>query len=617
MAAPAQENRQAMFQAAAKEFGVPVEILLAVSYHESRWENHDGRPSASGGYGLMHLTSGDVSASGIGEDAPEKTKKRGDTQIKHTLDDAAKLLNVPKEELQYNDKQNVRGGAALLASYGKATHDGKLPSNDSEWYGAVAQMSESGDIEQATAFANNVFATVQKGVSRKTSDNQTIAITGDKSVKPNKSAVDELERRGRFHRHHKHDGDGAECPRGLDCRFVPARYAQNNPNDPVDYGNYDQARRPKDMKINQIVIHDTEGSYDSSIAWFQDPASYTSAHYVIRSSDGQVTQMVKTKDVAWHAGNWYTNMHSIGVEHEGFAAQGATWYTEEMYHASAKLVRYLAHKYDIPLDRQHIVGHDQFHGPTPATVPGMHSDPGPYWDWDHYMDLLHASVRQEGGWHSDVVTIAPKFAKNQPEVTDCTTTPCQPLPTQSANFVYMRTAPHDTAPLVGDVGLHPDNSAGTTAINDTSARATFGEQFVVAERQGDWTAVWYGGQKAWFKNPQSWQQRTALTGKGRVITPKEGKTSIPLYGRAYPEANAFPSSIPVQAITPLPYTIPAGQKYVSYGRTPTDFLYASTFDSSVPDDHTVVMGHEKYYQVSYNQRQGYVKASDVDVSYMH
>ena len=112
-----------------------------------------------------------------------------------------------------------------------------------------------------------------------------------------------------------------ECPTDLDCRYDAARFAQNS-SDPADYGNYDTANRPKDTKIKYIVIHDMEGSYESSIAWFKDPRSYVAAHYMIRSSDGQVTQMVQNKDVGWHSGNWYMNMHSIGVEHEGFAASG-------------------------------------------------------------------------------------------------------------------------------------------------------------------------------------------------------------------------------------------------------------------------------------------------------
>ena len=44
------------YRRAATEAGVPVRLLLAVSYLESRWEDHRGLPSNDGGFGPMHLT---------------------------------------------------------------------------------------------------------------------------------------------------------------------------------------------------------------------------------------------------------------------------------------------------------------------------------------------------------------------------------------------------------------------------------------------------------------------------------------------------------------------------------------------------------------------------------
>src|SRR5262249_50324379 len=115
---------------------------------------------------------------------------------------------------------------------------------------------------------------------------------------------------------------GVECPPGLACQFLPAAYAQNSAS-PFDYGNYDLADRPADgLGIRFVVVHDTEEDYNPTLAEFQDSHAYVSSHYVIRSSDGLVTQMVPTKDVAWHAGNWYVNTHSVGVENEGFALDG-------------------------------------------------------------------------------------------------------------------------------------------------------------------------------------------------------------------------------------------------------------------------------------------------------
>ena len=122
-----------------------------------------------------------------------------------------------------------------------------------------------------------------------------------------------------------------------------------------------------------------------------EPTRFVSWHYTIRSVDGHVAQHVATRNVAAHAGNWYLNMHSIGFEHEGFAAQPGAWYTEALYRASAELGRHLAAKYRFELDRAHVVGHDQFGTST------YKWDPGPYWDWEHYMKLLGAADQGRAG----------------------------------------------------------------------------------------------------------------------------------------------------------------------------------------------------------------------------
>src|SRR5690606_37154904 len=45
--------------------------------------------------------------------------------------------------------------------------------------------------------------------------------------------------------------------------------------------------------VREVAIHTMQGSYAGSISWFQNPSAQVSAHYLIRSSDGQVTQMVR------------------------------------------------------------------------------------------------------------------------------------------------------------------------------------------------------------------------------------------------------------------------------------------------------------------------------------
>src|SRR5919199_4957169 len=51
---PSVPDRRVFAQAAART-GVPLSLLLAVSYVQSHWSNHGGRPSIDGGDGLMGL----------------------------------------------------------------------------------------------------------------------------------------------------------------------------------------------------------------------------------------------------------------------------------------------------------------------------------------------------------------------------------------------------------------------------------------------------------------------------------------------------------------------------------------------------------------------------------
>ena len=67
-------DRQAVFGRAAQRSGVPESVLLGVSFMESRWDDHDGAPSTSAGYGPMHLTSPD----GIEQAPAEHAMGKGD-----------------------------------------------------------------------------------------------------------------------------------------------------------------------------------------------------------------------------------------------------------------------------------------------------------------------------------------------------------------------------------------------------------------------------------------------------------------------------------------------------------------------------------------------------------
>lgn len=172
--------------------------------------------------------------------------------------------------------------------------------------------------------------------------------------------------------------------------------------DPAPDCNYSE----RTLDVSAVVIHYTEGSYAGCISWFKNCDAQVSAHYVIRSSDGQVTQMVREADKAWHART--ANGYTIGIEHEAY---GNIWsfFTDAMYKSSADLVRDICSRYES------IDGHRTFYRDTLDSgiclneglhdlggenacvkIRGhqhfpdqSHTDPGPYWDWNYYYKLIN------------------------------------------------------------------------------------------------------------------------------------------------------------------------------------------------------------------------------------
>jgi N-acetyl-anhydromuramyl-L-alanine amidase AmpD len=143
-------------------------------------------------------------------------------------------------------------------------------------------------------------------------------------------------------------------------------------------------------KITTIVIHATDGgSLIGNVSWLTNDKAEASSHYVV-SRDGTIVQVVPLHDVAWHSGNRGVNVHSIGIEHVGETYDPAG-FTAAEYRSSAQLVAWLVRRYDIPIDRTHIIGHadvpDPFH---PGLFGGSdhHSDPGPHWKWGYYLRLV-------------------------------------------------------------------------------------------------------------------------------------------------------------------------------------------------------------------------------------
>ena len=92
----------ALFDAAAKEFNVPADILKGVAFAETRWEQ-------------LTWPSGETASPETGMPRPYGIMSLWDnSHFGHSLIEAAALIGKTTDELQQDPLQNIRGGAALL-----------------------------------------------------------------------------------------------------------------------------------------------------------------------------------------------------------------------------------------------------------------------------------------------------------------------------------------------------------------------------------------------------------------------------------------------------------------------------------------------------------------------
>jgi hypothetical protein len=342
---------QLAFDAAADEFRVPAELLLAIGWEASRW-NPDVQ-TRWGGWGMFDLREGDMDPS---------------------LEHAGRLLERDPNEVGTDWRQSIRGAAAILADQARLANAGALPAHDAleAWAPAVRAFSGRHEPVLQDLYVRTVYEIVATGAWARTPWG-TVALA-PRAV--NLASVAPV---------------NPPPPPATDSSLV----ADDVPASTENYTNDSRGAGDIDM----IVIHTMQGSYSGSMNWFQNPAAQASAHYNLRSSDGRIGQSVREADIAWHAGHWATNSRSVGIEHEGYVSDPDRWYTAAMYERSAALVVDIAARQGIPLDRSHVIAHYEVPGCGSAGGggAGCHTDPGDGWDWDRYMELLNGETGTVGG----------------------------------------------------------------------------------------------------------------------------------------------------------------------------------------------------------------------------
>ena len=326
------------FEDAAAQYSVPQDLLIAMAWSLTRLDDRDGMVSEDEAVGVMNLRQHGLTPS---------------------IADASLASGIAEDDIRLSSAANIDAAAALLREWARAEEEatGKPVNRLEDWYPLVAEWSAAPDPLVAEGFAAQVFGLLATGL---------VAELDDEVLIIDARTMDWINGR--------QDYGGS----GLVHQFIPASTS-----------NYTEDSRGSG-DIDMVVIHTMEGSYSGSISWFQNPAAGASAHYMIRSSDGEITQMVDEEDVGWHAGDWTTNARSVGIEHEGYVSDPDTWYTDAMYKASAALTRDIADRNGVPLDRDHIIGHNEVPGCSNPGGGGVncHTDPGSGWDWDLFMDLV-------------------------------------------------------------------------------------------------------------------------------------------------------------------------------------------------------------------------------------
>jgi N-acetyl-anhydromuramyl-L-alanine amidase AmpD len=131
--------------------------------------------------------------------------------------------------------------------------------------------------------------------------------------------------------------------------------------------NFELGREGEQPRL--IVLHTTVGSWSGAVDWFGRAESRVSSHYLV-GLDGRIAQFVDEGDTARHAGKvrepsaelvielgGNPNLYSIGIEFEDGGRPHDAERPAAQYASGAQLVAAAAARWDIPLDRRHIVGH--------------------------------------------------------------------------------------------------------------------------------------------------------------------------------------------------------------------------------------------------------------------
>jgi len=340
---PSVKTLKTFFKDASDEFGVPQNLLEAIGVAENNWTQVG--PSIDRGWGIMHLV---------------------DNEYCNTLNEAAFLLGIDTELIKDDARQNIRAAAALIAFY--AGPDRFEFTKTEDWFIAVAKFSglinEELRIKQAATYYN----ILKYGIVNETLWDEIIEIKPINSIDVSSYINSEK---------NNYKGPNTVEYGPAIAGFIPCNYSSG-----------------RSHTIDTWVHHWIGvGTYAGTLSWFNNCSAQASTHFVIRSSDGEITQCVSVANTAWHCGasGYPNNSRSIGVEHEATSSNPGLWNDPDMLQASANMVCHFAGIYNIPPvfhSSPGICGHNEMPG-TNTACPG----PLPWTTWGNLFNTCFGLVQ--------------------------------------------------------------------------------------------------------------------------------------------------------------------------------------------------------------------------------
>lgn len=138
-----------------------------------------------------------------------------------------------------------------------------------------------------------------------------------------------------------------------------------------------------------ICWHIADGTYNGTITWERNSSSQVSSHFVL-GKNGEVAQLVPLDMAAWTQGGIRNpthpyvkshpsvnpNQYCVSIECEGFWKETKGKLTDAQFNSAVELTKHIVsevkklYNVDIPIDREHIIGHCEINTVTRSHCPG-------------------------------------------------------------------------------------------------------------------------------------------------------------------------------------------------------------------------------------------------------